>query len=105
MEIVTYKEDVWGREVILGVSWDLLWLVIVVPFVFIALHAVYHAVRKGSSRPSSEGERVSRHDRIDRLFHWIMAVSVFALLITGIFPISRAQFFLAHNCTGSPALS
>lgn len=92
MEIVTYKEDVWGREVILGVSWDLLWLAIVVPFILIALHAVYHAIRKRSGRPSSEGERVSRHDRIDRIFHWIMAVSVFALLITGIFPIIGLNF-------------
>jgi formate dehydrogenase subunit gamma len=92
VEIATYKEDVWGREVILGVSWDLLWLVIVVPFVFIALHAVYHAIRNRSSRPSSEGERVSRHERIDRLFHWIMAASVFALLITGVFPIIGLNF-------------
>jgi cytochrome b subunit of formate dehydrogenase len=92
VEIATYKNDVWGREVILGVSWDLLWLAVVVPFVFIALHAVYHAVRTKSSRPSSAGERVTRHDRIDRLFHWIMAASVFALLITGVFPIIGINF-------------
>ena len=36
MEIVTYKNDVWGREVLLGVSWEWLWLVLVASFVAIA---------------------------------------------------------------------
>ena len=35
MEIVRYREDVWGREVLLGVSWDLLWLVIAATFILI----------------------------------------------------------------------
>jgi len=29
LDIATYKNDVWGQEVLRGVSWDLLWLVIV----------------------------------------------------------------------------
>ena len=41
MEFATYKSDIWGREVIRGVSWDLLWLVVVAAFVAIALHAVW----------------------------------------------------------------
>ena len=92
MEFATYKNDVWGREVLLGVSWDLLWLVIVASFVVIALHAVFEAVRGRAERPSSAGDRVRRHDKIDRLFHWIMAVSVLALLITGVLPIIGMQF-------------
>lgn len=92
MEIATYKQDVWGREVLLGVSWELLWLVIVVPFVFIALHALFQASRKKKKRPSSRGDRVSRHDAVDRLFHWIMAGSVFILLLTGVLPIVGIHF-------------
>jgi formate dehydrogenase subunit gamma len=92
VEVATYKNDVWGREVLLGVSWDLLWLVIVVTFVMIAGHAVFEALQKRGPQPSSEGERVRRHDGIDRLFHWIMAVSFFALLITGILPIIGIEF-------------
>ncbi|MGH8223503.1 MAG: hypothetical protein ACREQZ_11075, partial [Woeseiaceae bacterium] len=69
MEIATYKLDVWGREVLLGVSWDLLWLVIAAAFIIIALHAVIQAARRRAMRPSSAGERVMRHDGIDRLFH------------------------------------
>lgn len=92
MDIATYKLDVWGREVLRGVSWDLLWLVLVVAFVAIALHAIYEAMQKRKANPSSEGERVMRHDFIDRVFHWVMAASIFVLLITGIFPIVGLEF-------------
>ena len=40
MDIATYKKDVWGREVLLGVSWDWLWVVLVAAFVFIAIHTL-----------------------------------------------------------------
>lgn len=92
MEFATYRNDVWGREVIRGVSWDLLWLVVVAALVAIALHAVYEAMRKRGERPSSSGERVKRHDSIDRAYHWIMAISMFALLVTGVLPIIGIEF-------------
>ena len=92
MDIATYKNDVWGQEVLNGVSWDLLWLVIVAAFIAIALHAIYEAIRKRGDKPSSKGARVERHDAIDRVFHWIMAIAVFVLLITGIFPIVGLEF-------------
>ncbi len=92
MDLVTYKNDVWGREVILGVSWDLLWVVIVAAFVIIAVHAVVVGNRKQKPRPSSEGKRIVRHDGKDRIFHWVMAGSVIVLLITGIFPIVGIEF-------------
>jgi len=92
MEIATYKNDAWGREVLLGVSWELLWLVIVAAFVIIALHAVYAAMQKRGERPSSAGDRVERHDKTDRVFHWVMAISVFVLLVTGVFPIIGINF-------------
>lgn len=88
-EIVRYKRDVWGEEVILGVSWDLLWVVAVAVLVLLAAHAIIMAVlaNKKMDKPSSQGRRVSRHDAIDRAFHWVMALSVFALVITGTAPI------------------
>ena len=92
MDIATYKNDVWGQEVLRGVSWDLLWLVIVAAFIAIAAHAIFEATQKRGDKPSSEGERVTRHDAIDRAFHWVMAASIFVLLITGIFPIIGLEF-------------
>jgi len=92
VDIATYKNDVWGTEVLRGVSWDLLWLVIVAAFFAIILHGIYEARKERGTLPSSEGERVQRHQKIDRIFHWIMALSMFALLITGILPIVGVTF-------------
>ncbi len=88
-EIVRYRRDVWGEDVILGVSWDLLWVVAVAVLVLLAAHAIVMALlaNKKMDKVSSAGRRVNRHDAIDRVFHWVMAVSIFALIITGIAPI------------------
>ncbi|MEY3666758.1 MAG: hypothetical protein RL572_298 [Pseudomonadota bacterium] len=88
MEIIRYRHDVWGEEVILGVSWDLLWVVAVAAFLLLAAHAVFMAaLAKKKAHPSAEGKRINRHDAIDRAFHWIMAGSVLVLIFTGISPI------------------
>ncbi len=92
MDIATFKNDVWGREVLLGVSWDLLWVILIAAFLFVAVHALYMAARKKDRSPSADGPRVSRHSGVDRIFHWVMAGSVFVLLITGIFPIIGIEF-------------
>ena len=93
-EIVRYKRDVWGEEVILGVSWDLLWVVAVAVLVLLAAHAIVMAVlaNKKMDMPSGEGKRVVRHESIDRWFHWVMALSIFALILTGIAPIVGLRF-------------
>jgi len=92
VDLAIYKNDVWGREVILGASWDLLWVVAVAAFVFIAAHAIFEATRTRATKPSSEGKQITRHEGIDRAFHWIMAVCFFVLLVTGVFPIIGIEF-------------
>ncbi|OFE13423.1 hypothetical protein PHACT_09970 [Pseudohongiella acticola] len=93
MEIVRYRRDVWGDEVILGVSWDLLWVVAVAILVLLAAHAIFMAaLAKKKAKPSPEGRKVSRHDVIDRAFHWIMAGCVLVLIVTGVMPIIGLRF-------------
>ncbi|MDT8428712.1 MAG: cytochrome b/b6 domain-containing protein [Pseudomonadales bacterium] len=93
MEIVRYKYDVWGDEVILGVSWDLLWVVSVAALVLLAAHAIIMAaLARKKAKPSAEGKRINRHDAIDRAFHWIMAASIIVLMITGTAPIIGIRF-------------
>lgn len=92
MDIATYKNDVWGREVLLGVSWELLWLVCVIALVIVAVHAMYMATQKSAERPSKKGKHVQRHALIDRIMHWVMAISVIALVITGVLPIIGIEF-------------
>lgn len=88
MDIIRYRNDVWGEEVILGISWDLLWVVAVTAFLLLAAHAIFMAVlAKKKAKPASTGKKVKRHDIIDRAFHWIMAGSVLTLIVTGILPI------------------
>ena len=59
MELATFKQDVWGREVILGASWDLLWVLLAVTFVGIAIHAIIAAAQKKKAMPSAAGERIA----------------------------------------------
>jgi len=92
VDIATYKNDVWGREVLLGVSWDLLWLVCVAALVIIAVHAIYMATQQRAARPSSEGKKVQRHGPVDRVMHWVMAASILTLLLTGVLPIVGVEF-------------
>ena len=92
MDIATYKNDFWGREVLLGVSWELLWLVCVVALVIVAVHAIFMATQQKSERPSKEGIRVQRHEPVDRIMHWVMAISVLVLLFTGVLPIIGIEF-------------
>ena len=93
MEIVRYKRDVWGDEVILGVAWDLLWVVAVAIILLLVGHAIIMALlARKKAKPSSDGPRVKRHDGIDRAFHWIMAGSVLVLIATGVLPIIGIRF-------------
>ena len=41
MEIFRVSRDVYGREVLQGMSWDLLWVFFAAGVVFVCLHALY----------------------------------------------------------------
>lgn len=92
MDIVEVRQDVWGREVLLGVSWDLLWVVLALAATAIVIHLLVMAFVRKETRPSAAGVHLERHAAIDRGFHWIMAISVFALLLTGVLPIVGVDF-------------
>ena len=87
-EIVRYKRDVWGEEVILGVSWDLLW---VVPlrcwFFWLPMPLSWLRLPKKISTDPLLRAGGFRHESIDRTFHWLMAASIFVLIFTGTAPI------------------
>jgi hypothetical protein len=48
MEVFRTGNDIWGRPVLEGVSWDLLWVAIIVGAVVIVAHALYRVLRRGS---------------------------------------------------------
>jgi len=43
MELLRVSRDVYGREVLQGVSWDLIWVFFAVGVAVIVLHALYKA--------------------------------------------------------------
>jgi len=103
MELFQWGTNPWGQEILIRVSWDLLYLSFWAGIVFIAFHLLYAAVwlpklaraaNDGDSGGASTGvpETIERHTLAARLFHWIMAASMLVLLVTGFFPIIGVQF-------------
>jgi len=105
----------WGQDVLIGVSWDLMWLAVCAAAAFLAGHAVWAWARNRHARASgvaagagSEGksapeaalpspaaglpERITRHGLPARIFHWTMAASMLVLLATAFVPVMGWQF-------------
>jgi formate dehydrogenase gamma subunit len=86
----------WGREVLLGIAWDLMWAALVVGALFVVVHAVLAArARRRSGNPATpagNGARLVRHSAGARFFHWTMALAMVALLITAFVPVMGFRF-------------
>lgn len=50
----------------------------------------------------SAADRIERHKTVDRIFHWVAAASVIALLATGLLPVVGVRFpwVTIHWCAG-----
>lgn len=103
MGLVETAADPWGREVLTHVAWNVLWVSIFVFITFLVAHASYvilsaHRVRAKAETDALEERhaglprRIKRHSFMARLFHWVMAASIFTLLGTAFFPIMGWRF-------------
>ena len=102
MQFLQWGTDPWGQEILIRVSWDLLYLSFWAGVAFIVFHLLYAAVwlpklakAKGgedSGATTSVPDRIERHTLAARLFHWLMAAAMLVLLVTGFFPIVGIQF-------------
>jgi formate dehydrogenase subunit gamma len=102
MELFREVLNPWGQQVLIGVSWVLLYAAILAGTLFVIGHAVYAGfIAKKETAPSeaeirsaapNTPERVARHTLTTRVSHWLLAVSVLALLTTGIVPILGLKF-------------
>jgi cytochrome b subunit of formate dehydrogenase len=97
MEPFRTAQNPWGEDVLLGLSWDVVWLVVAGGLLFMAGHAYYARKGKGhavvqSSAPAGLPEKVTRHGRSARYSHWILAAATLALLITAFVPILGLKF-------------
>lgn len=99
MRLFQWEQNPWGQEILVRVSWDLLYLSVLAGGLFIIGHLVFRAknppevpAEPSGDVASSIPDKVVRHPLASRLFHWTMAASMFVLLGTGFFPVLGIQF-------------
>ncbi|MBM3772275.1 MAG: cytochrome b/b6 domain-containing protein [Acidimicrobiia bacterium] len=103
MDFLTWGRNPWGQQILTHVSWDLLWASLFAGIMFLVAHASYmvlSAHHKYSEAETDALEAANRHlpDRIERhtfmarVFHWVMAASMFVLLLTSFLPIVGVKF-------------
>ena len=97
MEFLRRALNPWGEDVMIGISWDLIWAAVIIGAVFVVGHALMVPKKVGTGEiDESEArglpEKLQRHTVGARGFHWSMSVVMFVLLITAFFPVIGIQF-------------
>ena len=101
MGILEWATSPWGQSVPIHIAWFLIWVAVIAGLLFLIVHAIYvmsfakprvFAADASSPVSASIPKRVPRHSLVARLFHWIMAASMFTLLFTAFLPKVGFQF-------------
>ena len=101
MGILEWATSPWGKPVPVHIAWFLIWVAVIAGMVFIIVHAIYIALvarpkefANDDSAPTVARipERVPRHSLTARLFHWVMALAMFALVFTAFLPKVGVRF-------------
>ncbi len=101
MGIIEWATSPWGQSVPIHIAWSLIWVALIAGLLFLIVHAIYiryFAKEKefaGGASPELVARlpaRIPRHSLAARLFHWIMAASMFTLLFTAFLPRVGMQF-------------
>jgi cytochrome b subunit of formate dehydrogenase len=113
MGLIQWAQSPWGERVPIHIGFWLLWVSAIGGLLFLVGHAIYvrywtkpaHAPAGGAAVGSANStagapairtagipERVKRHSFGARMFHWIMSVAMFALLLTAFLPRLGVKF-------------
>ncbi len=105
MDFLQWDQNPWGQEILVRISWNLFWIALIAGLLFVVAHLIFRrtlvpkiaasaaaAGDQGASAPAGVPEKVARHSSASRSFHWLMAISMFVLLITGFAPVVGLQF-------------
>ena len=105
MNLIEWAQNPWGQQVPIHIGWSLLWVSAIGGLLFLIGHAVYvrfwakpvmahsdGAAVAASGATAHVPERVARHSLGARLFHLIMSIAMFALLITAFLPKVGVRF-------------
>ncbi len=95
MGIIQWAISPLGQRVPIHIAWFLIWVALIAGMAFLVVHAIYmryfakekeFAAPPVPVTPAEFPSRVPRHSLAARLFHWIMAAAMFALLFTAFLP-------------------
>jgi len=103
MDLLRYGHSPWGQPILTHVSWTLFWASLFAGILFFLAHAAYMLFSAHRKRSEAETDRleaqfkdlpakITRHGLTARLFHWVMAASMFVLLFTAFLPIAGVKF-------------
>lgn len=101
MGLITWATSPGGHTVPIHAVWGLIWVAAITGFFFMIVHTLYVAIvapgkkfehETAPAEAASIPERVPRHSLTARVFHWIMALSMFALLFTAFLPKVGVRF-------------
>jgi len=100
MGILEWATSPLGQRVPIHIAWFLIWVALIAGLVFLVVHAIYIRYFAREQEFASETSaatielpaRIPRHSLAARLFHWIMAAAIFALLFTAFLPKIGIQF-------------
>jgi len=103
MDFLTWGRNPWGQRILTHISWDLAWAALFAGLMFLVAHASYMIL--SANKKSHAGEvdaleaankdlpaKITRHSLMARMFHWVMAASMFTLLFTSFLPIVGVKF-------------
>jgi cytochrome b subunit of formate dehydrogenase len=101
MGFLEWATSPWGQSVPIHIAWFLIWVAVIVGLLFLIVHATWLKFFAGEKQFASDApaeavaripKRVPRHSLLARLFHWIMATSMFTLLFTAFLPKVGVRF-------------
>jgi len=98
--IIKWAKSPLGQDIPIHIAWGLIWVATIAAIVFLVVHAIYvryFAKEKAFAQENTPdaaqfAARIPRHSLAARLFHWIMAAAMFALLFTAFLPKVGIQF-------------
>jgi len=93
--VIETATNPWGQSVPIHIEFYLMWVAAIGGLAFLMVHAIYvqfvaakaaHAAPPSPALAAQYPEKIHRHSLVARLFHWVMSVAMFALLITAFLP-------------------
>src|SRR5258708_11699172 len=101
MDFLDWGTSPWGQNVPIHIAGFLIWAAAIAGLLFLMVHATYiRYFAKARAFANTDSpvvaaripEHVPRHSLTARLFHWVMAASMFTLLFTAFLPKVGFQF-------------